>query len=337
MGEPLRLAVVGYGQTAGQHTRIMNREGHHLVWSVGRMPEPTAAFARQYGFDRHTTDLAEALDDPTLDAVIVCTPNELHAPQAAACLAAGKHVLVEIPLAMSYAEGRDLADTARRRGLTLMVGHTHRFHGAMRTVREEVVSGRLAPHSITARYLMIRRSNQGSNGYLRSWTDNLLWHHGQHATDTALWMLGIDEPGGIVEVTPMFSRPDRDRQAPLDIALVLRTRLDQLVTISLSYNSFINVYDYVVAGREDTFAIEAGMLRDRAGVRFDNAEERAVPDYGSRVDQDREFVEAVRAGRPPAISADSVLPALEVLQRAQDAYDARPDPEAFHPIENLAT
>ncbi len=332
MPEPLRLAVVGYGAIADLHTRIMAREGHRLAWLVGRVPERTAAFAGKYGFARHTTDLTQALHDPDVDAVILCTPNEQHAPQAAACLAAGKHVLVEIPLAMSYAEGRALAETARRENLTLMVAHTHRFQGAMRQVREAVVDGRLHPHSLTARYFLIRRDDVGSSGYVRSWTDSLLWHHGQHSTDMALWLLGIDEPGQVTEVTPVFSRPDPVQHSPLDITLVLRTVSDQLATIALSYNSFLNVYDYVVVGHEETLAIEAGVLRDVHGIRYGNSHERAVPEHLSRVLQNREFVDAVRAARPASISADSVLPALEVLQKAQDAYDARPDPDARHPI-----
>jgi 2-hydroxy-4-carboxymuconate semialdehyde hemiacetal dehydrogenase len=330
MSEPLNLAIVGYGQIARSHTRIFKGEGHRLRWLVGRLADRTTAFAHEHGFEHHATNLEQALADAGVDAVVLCTPSEQHAAQAAACLAAGKHVLVEIPLAMSFTEGRGLAEAARRKGLTLMVAHTHRYYPAMRRAHELVTSGQVALHSVVARYMFLRRENVGASGYVRSWTDNLLWHHGQHATDTCLWLLGVDAPGE-VDVVATVALPDRQLGIPLDLSIVVRTRRDQVATVVMSYNSHLSLYDYVLVGREDTLLIADGTLRNREGTLYDPKHEVAEARSGGLL-QNREFVAAIRERRQPAISADAVLPALEVLQRVQDAYDAWRPPGGKHPI-----
>jgi 2-hydroxy-4-carboxymuconate semialdehyde hemiacetal dehydrogenase len=323
----MHVAVVGYGQIARSHTRILAAEGHHLDWLIGRVPERTAAFAQEHGYARHSTRLEDALESEAVQAVVLCTPSEQHGAQTAACLAAGKHVLVEIPLAMSYVEGRGLAESARRKGLTLMVAHTHRYQGAMRRAQELIGAGRLTLHNVVARYMFLRRENVGASGYVRSWTDNLLWHHGQHATDMVLWLLGVDQPGQ-TEVSAMLAPPNPQLGIPLDLSLLLRTARDGrelLGTVAMSYNSHVSLYDYVLIGEEDTLVIEQGVLRNREGVLYDPQTDEAGRRNGGLL-QDREFFAAIREGRPPAISAESVLPALEVLQQAQDAYDRRRAP-----------
>jgi 2-hydroxy-4-carboxymuconate semialdehyde hemiacetal dehydrogenase len=314
----LHLAVVGYGQVARLHTTVMANDGHCLDWLIGRRPEPTAAFAAECGFARHSIDLRRALDDPLVDAVLLCTPSEQHADQAAACLQAGKHVLVEIPLAMSSFRGRELGELARRLDLTMMVGHNHRYVAGVRWVRERVLRGDLTLQSITARYFLLRRENVGTSGYVRSWTDNLLWHHGQHSMDVVLWLLGIVEPGQ-VEVTSVLAEPDETTGIPMDMTLAVRTPADQLGTVALSYNSFVNLYDYVVVARESTVIVDDYVVRGCDGILLDYSDEGD----GARVLQNREFVAAIREGRPPATSAESILPALDVLQQAQDASRAR--------------
>lgn len=330
MSDSVNLAIVGYGQIALSHTRIFKAEGHALRWLIGRVPERTAAFAQEHAFDHHSTNLDDALADPVVDAVVLCTPSEQHAAQTRQCLAAGKHTLVEIPLAMTFAEGQELAEQARAAGRTVMVAHTQRYYPPMRRAHELVTSGALTLHSTIARYMFLRRENVGANGYRRSWTDNLLWHHGCHATDMALWMLGVERPGE-VEVTSMVALPDQKMGIPLDLSLAFRTQRDQVASVSMSYNSHLALNDYVLIGREDTLLIADGALRNRTGLLYDPKEDRSEARHGALL-QNREFVAAVREGRQPAISADAVLPVLDVLQRVQDAFDRAAAPGARHPI-----
>jgi 2-hydroxy-4-carboxymuconate semialdehyde hemiacetal dehydrogenase len=333
MASPLSVAIVGYGQIARSHTRIFKQEGHRLAWLIGRRPDRTAAFAEEHGFARHSTTLDDALADPQVDAVILCTPSEQHASQTEHCLRAGKHVLVEIPLAMSFAEGARLAALAQETGRTVMVAHTHRYQGALQRAKAMIDSGRLTLHSIVARYMFLRRENVGASGYVRSWTDNLLWHHGQHATDMALWLLGVEQPGAaeVPEVQGMVALPDQKLGIPLDLTITLRTRRDQLATIAMSYNSHVALYDYVLIGREDTLVVSNGVLRNRDGVLYDPQQDQSE-ERSSGLLQDREFANAVREHRQSAISPEAVLPALEVLQRVQDQYDRWRPAGILHPI-----
>jgi 2-hydroxy-4-carboxymuconate semialdehyde hemiacetal dehydrogenase len=91
-----------------------------------------------------TTDLAESLRRAEVDAVILCTPTQLHASQASACLRAGKHVQVEIPLADSLADAQAVVAAQRESGLVAMCGHTRRFNPSHQWVHRKVVSGEFA-------------------------------------------------------------------------------------------------------------------------------------------------------------------------------------------------
>ncbi|NDG98046.1 MAG: gfo/Idh/MocA family oxidoreductase, partial [Proteobacteria bacterium] len=315
------LAVVGYGMTATSHTRTFGADGHHLRWLIGRVPERAAAFANEYGYGKHGTDLEAALNDRSVDAVILCTPSEQHEAQALACLDAGKHVLIEIPVAMSAAGAARVADRTRASGLSAMVAHTHRYHPGIRTAHAEIAAGRLSLSNIVARYMFLRRENVGASGYRRSWTDNLLWHHGCHATDLVMHLLGASSSAQ-VEVASIIATPDASVGAPLDLSIVLRTADDRLATIAMSYNAHLSRYDYVLIGREDTMEIRDGNLKERHGVPAEVPGADTANSPSPVVLQNREFHASILEGRPPSISPDSVLPAMEVLQIAQDAADA---------------
>ncbi len=314
----MNLCMVGYGTIAKAHTAAFRDEGVTLDTVVGRLPERGAAFASEQGYARSTTDLAEALARPEIDLVAICSPSEAHAAQTEQALMADKHVLVEIPLAMTYTEGRLLAGLARERGKTLMVCHTHRYRSQTQGAKRRIVAGDLTLHHIISRYVFFRRENRDLTGKARSWTDNLLWHHGGHATDLCLWLLGVTDVAGL-SVTSQIALPDQKMASFLDLTLLVRTPQDQLVSVNMSYNSHVSLSDYLLIGREESLVLPGQGPDPVNGVAA----------------QDRDFLVAVRAGSEPAISAESVLPALWVLQQAQDQYDAflQHHPGALHPIE----
>ena len=196
----------------------------------------------------------------------------------------------------------------------------------MRRAQELIGAGRLALHSVVARYMFLRRENVGASGYVRSWTDNLLWHHGQHATDTVLWFLGVDQPGQ-TEVSAVLAPPDPHLGIPLDLSCSCAPRAQpaagqaRLGTVAMSYNSHVSLYDYVLIGRRTPWSSSrgccaapgGGTVRPQGG-RGRGARQRAPAGPG--------VLRAIREGRP-GDQRRSVLPALEVLQQAQDAYDRR--------------
>ena len=112
-----------------------------LLGAAGSARERSAQFAQQHGLPRSYRDLGEMLADRDIDAVWLCSPNHLHAEQVAQCAAAGKHVLVEKPLATTKVAAKEAVQAARRAGITLKVGCQHRFRPAHRQIREWIASG----------------------------------------------------------------------------------------------------------------------------------------------------------------------------------------------------
>src|SRR5713101_5830575 len=137
------MCLVGYGSIARAHLEAL--AGEPVTWDtvMGRVPEATASFAREFGFKRHTTDLDEALSDPSIDAVLITSPTDLHAEQTEKALRAGKHALVEIPLATSLRDADALGSLARERGKQLMVCHTQRYYPPLLEARRWIAEGRL--------------------------------------------------------------------------------------------------------------------------------------------------------------------------------------------------
>lgn len=322
----MKIGFLGYGSIARSHARAieaLRAAGDDLqVHSVmGRLQEPTTAFAQEFGATLATTDLDELLADPALDAVIVCSPSDAHAAQTERALRAGKHVLCEIPLALSLAETdrlTALADSVDRR---LMVCHTQRYYPSLIEARRLIAAGELHPHAIVSRYMFGRRENVNWQGRQRSWTDNLLWHHGCHAVDAALWLLGAADRGEEVETSAQLALPGGNLGIPMDLTVTMRTARDQLATVVMSYNITFQVHDYLIIGEERTIVFDDGLLRDNERVLVDKADRDGVNAPIPR--QDAEFFAAIRENREPAVSGRSVRPAMAALQAAQDSLDAR--------------
>jgi 2-hydroxy-4-carboxymuconate semialdehyde hemiacetal dehydrogenase len=313
----MNIGLIGYGSIAASHVRAIRSLGDpelRLRAVMGRLAEPAEQFAREHGLAVATTDLDALLADPELDLVVVCSPSDVHAEQTERALRAGKHVLCEIPLALSLANTERLTALADRLDRRLMVCHTQRYWESAIEARRLVAEGRLHVHALFARFMFHRRENVNWAGRRRSWTDNLLWHHGCHAVDTALWLLGAAE----AEVAAQAALPGGSLDIPMDLALAMRTPRDQVISVDMSYNTHIPFNDYLVVGEETTLLLTPDALRERERALV---ERREGDDPIAR--QDAEFFAAVREGREPAVSGRAVRAAMAALQAAQDALDAR--------------
>lgn len=321
----MKIALFGAGAIAREHAlairQIAASDGRFAPQVAGVYAprvEAARAFADELGIPRASDDPRDFLADPAIDAVIVCSPSAMHVPQTRAALLAGKHVLCEIPLALSLDEALELRELAARQHRSLMVAHTLRFHPALLAARDEVAAGQLDPVSIVARYLFLRRANVGWTGYRRSWTDNLLWHHGGHAVDTVLWLLGAESASVAGEVAPAPTGHD----APLDLGIVLRTARGSIATIALSYSSEIAIHDYTIIGREATLHATPDEL-----AHADGQPVRVPVGESPILTQDRAFFDAIRHDQPVPISVDDILPSLRVLQAVSDTTSIWPTPE----------
>ncbi len=309
----VNICVVGHGMMGAWHSNALATSKGVRHTLVGRRPEPTGEFARANGFANWTTSLEEALDDEAIDIVILANPSEQHAETALLALRHGKHVLVEIPLAMTLADAESIVEEASTRRLTLGVVHPLRARTELAELRERVASGAEHVRQVAGRLFMHRLVNVGATGYRRSWTDNLLWHHMAHLVDASLWVCGAP----IVRVEGVMSPLDPVTGIPMDVAMLIETGLVQSLVCTGSYYGRERIFDLLVVTDVDSYRLDvlAGTMTTRAGERTIGSEERNC----WRVTLD--FVEAVTEGREPLVPGVSVLPAMRGLEAVQLGWD----------------
>lgn len=311
----MNICVVGYGMMGGWHSDALAGGAARLHTLVGRRPEATVEFAHRYGYARWTTQLEEALADPAVDAVILANPSEQHAETALASLAHGKPTLVEIPLAMSLADADLIVAAARERNLTLGVVHPLRLRPELIALRERVAQGQEHIRHVGGRFFIHRLKNIGATGYRRSWTDNLLWHHTTHLLDAGLWLLG--EP--VRAVHSFMPPPDARTGIPMEACLTIETTRDQSLVCTGSYYGHERLMELFVVTDRESYRLDVFRSTLTTGAA---AAQAAAAEKEICLRVTRDFVTAVREGRPPAVPGDSVLPAMRVLQQAQDQWDA---------------
>ena len=318
----MNICLVGYGMIAEHHVRALGTlEDIHFHWLVGRRPEPTLAFAKEWEFEHHTLELTEALADDSVDAVVITSPNALHAAQATAALNAGKHVLLEIPIAMTLANAQALAALAQQANRTLMICHSMRFLRAFTYIRHLVDDGRFHMVQFLGNFFIRRRTNITATGNPRSWTDNILWHHGAHLIDLAMW-LGNSSSAERISYHP---GPDYRQQGTMDMCLTMTLSSGAIATIAQSY--FTPGFDMqvLVIGYEDTFLWKNKTLYNFEGKIL--VPKQSIMDL---VDQNTEFIVALRENRPPTITPETIMPTMQLITQAQTIAESEP-PTGSHP------
>jgi len=191
----MRVALFGCGWIQDFHARGVLAHGDELVAVANHRAESAEAFAERHGIARVTTDWEELVRDPEIDAAVVSTPNALHAPQTIALLEAGKHVLVEKPMATSVAECDAMIAVSRASGAKLMVAHCWRFHDDVRAMRERIASGELGEVVKTRGYGV--HAGWGPSGWFAERAlagGGALPDMGVHAIDTVRFLLGDPMP-----------------------------------------------------------------------------------------------------------------------------------------------
>jgi 2-hydroxy-4-carboxymuconate semialdehyde hemiacetal dehydrogenase len=308
--------MIGHGMMGVWHSEALRTiPGVTLHTIMGRRPEPTAEFAVRYGYRRHTTNLDSLLADPEIEAIIVGSPSEAHEAQAIRCLEAGKHVLLEIPIALSLSGAERVVAAAGRSGKVLAMSHPMRFRRERDPLRERLRNGDETIRHIAGRFFIHRLKNVGATGYERSWTDNILWHHFCHFVDLSMYLL---EGSSVRRVQSFMPAVHPLTGIPMECVLLIETDNDQSAMIHGSYHAAYRFYDKLIVTDKDTyfFDILKGTLTTRSGtVEIENEQANCA-----RVTLD--FVEAVRTGREPRASGRSALAAIRVLQTAQDQWDA---------------
>lgn len=310
----MNICIVGYGMMGGWHSDALKGTDAVLHTLVGRRADATKEFAERYGYRKWTTELNNALADPEIDIVILANPSEQHAETALASLNAGKHTLVEIPLAMNLADGEAIVQTAAERKLTLGAVYPLRARAEMVALRQRVRAGAETVRQVCGRFYIYRIENVGATGYRRSWTDNLLWHHTSHLLDFGLWML--DAP--VRKVSSFMPSLDPQTGIPMELFLGVETNQDQSLVCTGSYYGHERIFDTLVVTDKDSYRMETftSTLTTAAGA------QTVISEKENCMRLTRDFVQSVREGREPMVPGASVLPSLRVLQQAQNDWDA---------------
>lgn len=313
----MNICMIGHGMMGTWHSQSLRDADCVLHTVVGREAEATRAFAIQYGYRHWRTDYREALRCAEVDIVIIAGPSQSHAEMALAALEHGKHVLVEIPLALTLEDCERIVEMGERLGLGVGVVHPMRFRREHRQLVERLKSGSERVLQVQSRLFLHRRENIGSTGLKRCWTDNLLWHHGAHLVDVALWLVGNGEPAvaadQIRRLSAVMPGNDPATGMPMELAALLETGQEQSIVFTGSYNSPDRIFDVFVVTDRDTYRLDilGATLKQGTEVRQVDSEQ----DNNAQVARD--FVEAMRDGREPLVSGRSVLPAMRVLHRIE--------------------
>jgi 2-hydroxy-4-carboxymuconate semialdehyde hemiacetal dehydrogenase len=313
MTKPIKVALAGAGAFGIKHLDgIKNIEGVEVVSLVSRELDKTREIAAKYGIGHVTTELAESLALKEVDAVILCTPTQMHASQTLACLQAGKHVQVEIPLCDVLKDGEEVAQVAEKSGLVAMCGHTRRFNPSHQYVHKEVTAGRFNIQQMDVQTYFFRRSNMNALGQARSWTDHLLWHHAAHTVDLFAWQCGSP----VVKANAIQGPIHPTLGIAMDMSIQLKSAHGAICTLSLSFNNdgpLGTFFRYI--GDTATYIARYDDLFNGKEEKID-ASHVAVSMNGIEL-QDREFFAAIREGRQPNSSVASVLPCYRVLHELE--------------------
>ncbi|HWL43273.1 MAG TPA: Gfo/Idh/MocA family oxidoreductase [Ilumatobacter sp.] len=309
----VRIAMVGAGAFGTKHLEgLANIADAEVVALVSTPRGKADELAERFGIPHVSESLDDVLADPDVDAVILATPTPLHASQALACLSAGKHVEVEIPLCDALADGEAVVAKAAETGLVAMVGHTRRFNPSHQWVHRRVTSGDLHIQQMDVQTYFFRRSNLNALGEPRSWTDHLLWHHAAHTVDLFQYQTG----GTVVAAQAVEGPLHPELGIAMDMSIQLKVDTGAILTLSLSFNNdgpFGTVFRYI--GDTGTYVARYDDLFDGNDAPI-NLSGLTVSSNGIEL-QDREFVGAIGEGRQPNASAADVLPCYEVLDRIE--------------------
>ena len=310
----MNICVAGQGAFGIKHLEaIHNIPGIEVVSLAGGNPVGTEEVAKKFGIPHWTSNLAESLGQPGVEAVILTTPTQLHAEQAIQCMRAGKHVMVEIPIADSLEDSETIARVQKETGLIAMGGHTRRFNPSHQYVHRKIKKGELKVQQMNVQTYFFRRTNMNAAGKPRSWTDHLLWHHSCHTVDLFQYQTGETVSQAYAVQGPLHP----ELGIAMDMGIILHTPSGAVCTLSLSFNNkgpqgtffryicdngtFVAHYDDLLDGEQkpiDLSAVDVSMN----GIEL----------------QDREFFAAIKEKREPNSSVQQVLPAMKVLDRLEE-------------------
>jgi len=324
----LRIGLVGVGGTAQvNHIPALKRmENVELVWLCDRDREKAERVAQKFGIPHASGRLDDMLDDESVEAVDVCTPNYLHAPIAVAALEAGKHVLCERPLSRNATEALQMVKAARKADRVLMCGVQHRFRADAQLLRRFVAKGELGPIFYSKSGWLRQRTEWDSDEWRRQRKEaggGVVLDLGFQMLDLSLWVLGQPK---VVSVTASVHRL---RKGEVEDSATAFLRLEDGATLTLELTwgllmekdfAYLNLFGSGGAALLNPFRIHRGM--HGALVNVTPTMDSLRNQYKASIDaQLAHFAEVLRKGVKPMGHADEIVPVMELLDAIYRSAD----------------
>jgi len=314
----MKICMAGQGAFGIKHLEAIARiPGIEVVSLAGGSPESTQAVAKQFAIPHWSTDLAECLAQPGVSAVILTTPTQMHARQTIQCLRAGKHVMVEIPMADDLKDSEKIVRVQQETGLVAMAGHTRRFNPSHQWIHRRIQAGELRVLQMDVQTYFFRRTNTNALGKPRSWTDHLLWHHACHTVDLFQYQTGQTA----THVQALQGPIHPTLGIAMDMSIGLKVPSGAICTLSLSFNNdgpLGTFFRYICDN--GTYLCRYDDLFDGKNQQID-VTQVAVSMNGIEL-QDREFFAAIVEQREPNASVKQVLGAMRTLDRLEHCLKA---------------
>jgi len=306
----MKICVAGaYGAFGLKHLDALDQiQGVQVTSVMGPNRDRIAALAAERGIGHSSSELHDCLVRDDVDAVILATPTQLHAEQSIACMAAGKHVLVEIPMADTLADSQAIAAKQQETGLVCMAGQVRRFNPSHQWIHKKVMAGELKIQQMDVQTYFFRRTNMNAKGEPRSWTDHLLWHHACHTVDLFQYQTGETCSQAYGLQGPVHP----DLGIAMDMSIGMKVPSGAICTLSLSFNNdgpLGTFFRYICD--KGTYLARYDDLFDGNDTQIDLSDV-AVSNNGIEL-IDREFISAIQEGRTPNGDVSQVLGAMQTL------------------------
>ena len=312
----IKVVVAGQGAFGIKHIEALkNIKDVEIVSLAGGSIDSTREVAQKYGIPHFTTDLAESLAQPGVQAAILATPTQMHAKQGVQCMRAGKHVHIEIPIADNLKDAEELVKVQKETGVIAMGGHTRRFNPSHQWVHKKIVAGELKVLQMDVQTYFFRRTNMNALGKPRSWTDHLLWHHACHTVDLFAYQTG-ETPN---KVCALEGPHHPELKIAMDMSIGMKTPSGALCTLSLSFNNdgpLGTFFRYICDN--GTYIARYDDLFDGKNNQID-VSKVDVSMNGIEL-QDREFIAAIKEKREPNASVQQLLPAMQTLDKLEKCF-----------------
>jgi len=310
----VRIGVAGAnGAFGSKHLDALAQiDEAEIVAAMATTLDKANGVADKYSIPNRFDNYDQMLGLSDLDAVILATPTQIHAEQGLKAMAAGKHVLIEIPMADTLADSEALLAKQKETGLVAMAGHVRRFNPSHQWVHNKIVAGELSVQQMDIQTYFFRRTNMNAKGEPRSWTDHLLWHHACHSIDLFRYQAGEE----VTEVHAIQGPTHPDLGIAMDMSILMKTETGKLCTLSLSFNNngpLGSYFRYICDN--GTYIASYDDLYDGHNNKIDVSDVDVSLNGIELID--REFVSSILERKVPNSSLEQCLPAMRIMHEIE--------------------